>query len=155
MIRFAGGKPATEETTEAEQDDDPEEEIENEQDQKLAADRGYFVDVKTLAAALTSKSHSLTSLSDPLKVPTPKKDSDEHGGPLTPDYVRYALRDVQTTWECFNVLAQRFASFGLNATGLYELYREASLGKAYLRAMNVKPGATHRRNLPSISLARS
>ena len=37
-------------------------------------DRGYFVDVKTLAAALTSRSHSLASLSDLPKVPTPKEE---------------------------------------------------------------------------------
>ena len=71
-------------------------------------------------------------MSDPLKVATPKEESDEHGGTLTPDYVRYGLRDVQTTWECFDNLARRFATFGLNETGLHELYSEASLGKAYL-----------------------
>jgi hypothetical protein len=49
------------------------------------------------------------------------------------------LRDVQTTWECFDELAQRFATFGLEETGLYDLYSEASLGKAYLKTMNVKP----------------
>ena len=95
--------------------------------------------MKTLAAALTSKSHSLASLSELLKVPTPKEESDEHGGALTPDYVRYGLRDVQTTWECFDALAQRFATFGLSDTGLYDLYSEASLGKAYLRTMKIKP----------------
>lgn len=104
--------------------------------------------MKTLAAALTSKSHSLASLSDLLKVPTPKRESDDRGGPLTPDYVRYGLRDVQTTWECFEVLARRFASFGLHDTGLYELYSEASLGKAYLRAMGVKPWQQVQRRFP-------
>jgi hypothetical protein len=103
--------------------------------------------VKTLAAALTSRSHSLASLSELLKVPTPKKDSDEHGGALTPDYVRYGLRDVQTTWECFDALARRFATFGLHETGLYELYSEASLGKAYLRTMGLKPWQEVQRGL--------
>ena len=111
-------------------------------------DRGYFVDVKTLAAALTSKSHSLASLSDLLKVPTPKKESDEHGGPLTPDYVRYGLRDVQTTWECFDVLKRRFDGFGLRDTGLYDLYSEASLGKAYLRTMGIKQWQEVQRGFP-------
>jgi hypothetical protein len=41
---------------------------------------GYFVDVKTLAAALTSQSHSLESLSELLKVPTKKELSEEYGG---------------------------------------------------------------------------
>jgi hypothetical protein len=63
-------------------------------------------------------------------------------------YVRYGLRDVQTTWECFDHLARRFASFGLNETGLYELYSEASLGKAYLRAMGIKPWQEVQRGFP-------
>jgi hypothetical protein len=129
LIRFTGDRPAIELNVEEEQDDDPEDDVSDEADEKREPDRGYFVDVKTLAAALTSKSHSLASLSDLLKVPTPKTESDEHGGPLTPDYVRYGLRDVQTTWECFDTLAQRFATFGLNDTGLCDLYSEASLGK--------------------------
>jgi hypothetical protein len=148
LIRFTGDRPAIETTSEDEPDDDPEEDAPDETDQKRGPDRGYFVDMKTLAAALTSKSHSLASLSDLLKVPTPKVESDEHGGALTPDYVRYGLRDVQTTWECFNVLASRFASFGLRDTGLYELYSEASLGKAYLRTMGIKPWQEVQRGFP-------
>lgn len=88
---------------------------------------------------MTSRSHSLETLSALLKVPTPKIPSEEHGEALTPEYVRYALRDVQTTWECLDVLAQRFSTFGLADTGLYDLYSEASLGKAYLKTMNIKP----------------
>jgi hypothetical protein len=107
LIRFTGDRPAIETTSEDEPDDDPEGDALDETDQKRGPDRGYFVDMKTLAAALTSKSHSLASLSHLLKVTTPKEDSDEHGGPLTADYVRYGLRDVQTTWECFDVLVDR------------------------------------------------
>ena len=139
LIRFTGDRPVKELKEEQEQDDDPEDNIADETDEQAGPDRGYFVDVKTLAAALTSRSHSLASLSELLKVPTPKEESDEHGGALTPDYVRYGLRDVQTTWECFDALARRFATFKLNDTGLYDLYSEASLGKAYLRTMGVKP----------------
>jgi hypothetical protein len=135
MIRFTGARP---EEKKAEADDiDPD--APHEVEEKASPDRGYFVDVKTLAAALTSESHSLESLSELLKVPTPKEPSEEHGGPLTADYIRYGLRDVQTTWECFDALAQRFATFALEETDLYDLYSEASLGKAYLRQMNIKP----------------
>ena len=51
--------------------------------------------------------------------------------------MRYGLRDVQTTWECFDALAKRLASFGLDETGPYDLYSEASLGKAYLKTMKI------------------
>lgn len=102
-------------------------------------DRGYFVDVKTLAATLTSGSHSLASLCKLLKTPTQKQATEEHDAPLTPEYLSYAFDDVQVTWECFDTLAQRVASFDLPGTGLYDLFSEASLGKAYLKAMGVKP----------------
>jgi hypothetical protein len=148
LIRFTGDRPTTETAAEEESDDDLEDALPDEIEKKPGPDRGYFVDVKTLAAALTSKSHSLASLSDLLKVATPKKESDEHGGALTAEYVRYGLRDVQTTWECFDHLARRFASFGLHETGLYELYSEASLGKAYLRAMGIKPWQEVQRGFP-------
>jgi hypothetical protein len=133
LIRFAGEKPekAEDETEETDPDTPHESEV------PADPDRGYFVDLKTLAAALTGGSHSLASLSALLDVPTKKTESDEHGGPLTPDYVRYGLRDVQTTWECFDALAQRFATFGLNETGCYDLYSEASIGKAYLKTMKI------------------
>jgi hypothetical protein len=139
LIRFTGDRPVKELKEDQEQDDDPDDNVVDETEEEAGPDRGYFVDMKTLAAALTSKSHSLASLSALLKVPTPKEESDEHGRTLTPEYVRYGLRDVQTTWECFHALARRFATFKLNDTGLYDLYSEASLGKAYLRTMGVKP----------------
>ena len=47
------------------------------------------------------------------------------------------MRDVQATWECFEALAERFEALGLTDTGLYDLYSEASLGKAYLKTMNI------------------
>ena len=104
----------------------------DETEKKTGPDRGYFVDVKTLAAAPTSRSHSLASSSELLKVPTQKKESDEHGGALTPDYVRYGLRDVQTTWECFDHLARRFASFRLHETGLYGLKASQEVQRGFL-----------------------
>jgi hypothetical protein len=50
------------------------------------------VDVKTLAAALTSKSHSLESLSELLNVPTKKASSEDHGGPLTERHGNVSIR---------------------------------------------------------------
>lgn len=50
---------------------------------KRAPRRGAFVDVKTLAAALLSRSFSLASLSEFLGVAHKKQATEEHGGPLT------------------------------------------------------------------------
>jgi hypothetical protein len=73
--------------------------------QRVPVRRGTFVDVKTVAAALFSRSFSLASLADFLQTQSRKASTDEHGGPLTADYLDYAIRDVQTTWECFCVLS--------------------------------------------------
>jgi transcriptional regulator with XRE-family HTH domain len=102
--------------------------------------RGSFVDVKTLASALLSGSYSLLTLSrDVLKVEHPKLETDEHGGALTRDYVAYGRQDVQATWECYVALTERFNSYGLTTVEPKTLYSEASLGKAYLKQMGVKP----------------
>lgn len=101
--------------------------------------RGFFVDVKTLAAVHTSQSHSLASLGDFLQTEHRKLDTDDHGKPITPEYIAYALQDVQVTWECFIALKALYERHGLSMTALHHLYSEASLGKAYLKEMGVEP----------------
>ena len=70
--------------------------------------RGAFVDVKTLAAALTSRSFTLKGLADFLQTDHRKLSTDEHGGPLTEAYVAYAMQDVLVTWECYRLLLLKF-----------------------------------------------
>lgn len=105
---------------------------------KVHHNRGYFVDVKTLAAALTSRSFSLDSLCQFLKTPVQKLKTDEHGGPITPDYLEYARTDVQATWECLEELSKRYDAHGLE-TGVHRILSEASIGKAYLKQMQITP----------------
>jgi plasmid maintenance system antidote protein VapI len=101
--------------------------------------RGFFIDTKTLAAALTSQSHSLASLAQALGVAAQKHHTDEHGAALTPDYIDYAMQDTQTTWECYARLQSLYELHGLELTTSHNIHSEASLGKAYLRDMGVKP----------------
>ncbi len=115
--------------------------------------RGHFVDVRTVAAALFSRSFSLESLSEFLKVEHRKAASDEHGGPITGSYVAYAVRDVQATWECYAELAPRYEDLGLTDTPLAQIYSEASLGKAYLKAMTIKPWREVQPDVPPQLLA--
>ena len=105
----------------------------------VAPRTGSFVDVKTLAGGLLSGGWSLESLSKTLKITHPKIEADEHGGPLTTEYVGYCLNDVQATWECYEELSTRLKSYGLSTIEPKKLYSEASLGKAYLRQMAIKP----------------
>ncbi len=100
--------------------------------------RGTFVDVKTLAAALLSKSCSLASLCRELKIENSKQETDEHGGPLSVEYIGYARRDVQATWECYDALNAKFREYGLSVP-ISSILSEASIGKATLSEMQVKP----------------
>lgn len=104
----------------------------------VAPRTGSFVDVKTLAGGLLSGGWSLESLSETLKVAHPKIETDDHGAALTAEYVGYALNDVQATWECYEVLTERLATYGLSTIEPKTLYSEASLGKAYLREMGIR-----------------
>ena len=99
---------------------------------------GFFTDVKTLAASILSHSHSLESLCDALGVATLKKAIEEHGGPLTPEYLNYAREDVQATWECYAALIERYEQHALS-TPAHRIMSEASIGKAYLKEMGVDP----------------
>jgi hypothetical protein len=101
--------------------------------------RGSFVDVKTLAAGLLSGGWSLAALSEALQVAHPKVETEDHGGPITSEYVGYALHDAQATWECYEALAARLKGYGLSTIEPKTLYSEASLGKAYLRQMAIQP----------------
>jgi hypothetical protein len=101
--------------------------------------RGSFIDLKTIAAALYSRSFSLGSLAGFLQTPTRKAESGGHGKQLTADYVRYLLDDVQATWECYQSLRDKYAVHALEETPLGKVLSEASLGKAYLKHMGVRP----------------
>ncbi|MCR9077844.1 MAG: hypothetical protein NXH78_01985 [Hyphomonadaceae bacterium] len=100
--------------------------------------RGVFVDIRTLAAALLSRKHSLASLCEALGVATKKQETHEHGGPLTEQYIEYALTDVQATWECYDALNKKYQAFKL-ATPVQKILSEASLGKATLSEVGIKP----------------
>jgi hypothetical protein len=109
---------------------------------------GHFINVKTIARALTGSSHSLASLGDHLETEHRKLDADEHGGPLTPEYVRYGYIDVQVTWECYQDLAARYRSYALTGTPLTQIMSEAGIGKASLREMGIRPWRTVQPDFP-------
>jgi hypothetical protein len=104
---------------------------------KVSTYRGHFVDIKTAATALLSGRFSLESLARYLNTPTQKHKTDEHGT-LTPAYLDYARADVQVTWECYSELGRRYHEHALRRT-ISRLLSEASIGKAYLQEMGIKP----------------
>ena len=100
--------------------------------------RGFFLDLKTLAAALTSKSHSLDSLAKFLEVPS-KIPFQDFGRAIDAEFIGYAIADAQVTWRCYRELMRRFSEHRLTRALPHRIYSEASLGKAYLREMGIKP----------------
>ena len=99
---------------------------------------GFFVDCSTLASALFSDGFSLDSLCKQLGTVTQKAPDARHGEPLSVKYLDYACTDVQATWECCCALRREYLSHGV-ATPLHRVLSEASIGKAYLKAMGVRP----------------
>jgi hypothetical protein len=100
--------------------------------------RGYFVDVATVGSAMLGGRHRLADLATLLQTPTRKASVAQHGGKLTHDYIHYAIADTQVTWECYTALASRYAGYRLD-TPLHKIYSEASIGKAHLRQMRLRP----------------
>jgi hypothetical protein len=100
--------------------------------------RGYFLDVATLAGALFSKRFTLSRLAEHLETPNQKLEVDAHGEQITFDYLKYLDTDVLVTWECFERLRDRYELYGFS-TPLYRIFSEASIGKALLTEIGLKP----------------
>jgi len=105
-------------------------------DKKFKAYRGYFVDLKTFTFALTDKSHSLDSACKDFNVS--RKTHTEAHGKITKEYIDYNLNDVKITAELYESALQRYKMFNLNED-VNKLYSPASIGKAYLRKMGIRP----------------
>lgn len=104
---------------------------------RVPAHRGHFVDVKTLASALLSRRFTLQGLGAYLKTTTQKHETNEHGV-ITKAYLDYARADVQVTWECFCKLKAHYDEHRLTKNP-DRMLSEASIGKAYLQRMGIKP----------------
>lgn len=104
---------------------------------RVPAYRGHYVDIKTLAAALFSQRFSLQSLAAHLGTKTRKHETKDHGR-MTRAYLAYARADVQVTWECYCELMKRFREHGVSSNP-DRMLSEASIGKAYLQQMGIKP----------------
>lgn len=99
-----------------------------------------MLDVSTAASALMARGFTLATLCETLQTSTRKQASEEHGGALSETYLDYARADVQATWECAVALKERYARYGLSQP-LHRIYSEASLGKAMLGQLGVRPFA--------------
>jgi hypothetical protein len=109
--------------------------------------RGHFLDLRTLAFALTNESYSLERATQTFVDPDYEEPKVEHGL-ITPEYIDYNRQDVRATGELFvELLAEhRRHPIALSPT---KAYSPASIGKAYLRAMGVRPRLQTQPDFPS------
>jgi hypothetical protein len=107
---------------------------------------GFFLDLRTLAAALTSKSFSLARLAKHLGVAS-KGEFTDFGRVIDPEYVEYAVQDTEVTWQCYEALMAQYQRHQL-PTPATKIFSEAGLGKAYLNAMNIRPWRTVQPDFP-------
>lgn len=93
--------------------------------------------MRTLAFALTNKSHSLESLCKALGAPAELAKSEYVSGPLSPAKIKYCRRDVAATVWCLNALRKEFDLHSDLSLHPDKAYSPVSLAKAYLRDMGL------------------
>lgn len=99
--------------------------------------RGHFLDLRTLAFALTDRGYSLDSARQAFGVENGKMKIEEHGI-LSASYIEYNRRDVQATAELAFKLLEEYDRHPI-ALQETKAYSPASIGKAYLRGMGIRP----------------
>jgi len=112
--------------------------------------RGHFLDLRTLAFALTDRGHTLESACEAFAVEHPKK-STSHHGTVTPDYIDYNRRDVLATWELAVKMLEEYDRHPI-ALPVTQAFSPASIGKSYLRAMGIPPVLERQPDFPTAFL---
>jgi hypothetical protein len=98
--------------------------------------RGHFLDLRTLAFALTNRSHSLASACATFGVEQGKQAIEQHGV-ITPEYINYNRQDVRATASLFEKLIAEYRRHPI-ALRPTKAYSPAAIAKAYLKAMGIR-----------------
>lgn len=99
--------------------------------------RGHFLDLRTLAFALTDRGYTLEQACEAFGVEHKKQYVPRHGI-VTPEYIDYNRRDVLTTSELAIKLLEEYAHHPITLQAT-KAYSPASIGKAYLHTMGIDP----------------
>jgi hypothetical protein len=112
--------------------------------------RGHFLDLRTLAFAVTDKGYTLETACEAFGVEHGKQRAARHGE-ITVEYIDYNRRDVLATSELAIKLLEEYHKhpIALQAT---KAYSPASIGKAYLRAMGIQPILERQPDFPKACL---
>jgi len=99
--------------------------------------RGHFLDLRTLAFALTDRGYTLGQACEDFGVEHGKQTVKRHGV-VTKKYVDYNRRDVLATSELADKLLEEYDKHPIDLQAT-KAYSPAAIGKAYLRAMGIQP----------------
>ena len=109
--------------------------------------RGHFLDLRTLAFALTDQAYTLASACEAFQVEHPKKSASEHGKVST-QYIDYNRRDVLATAELAEKLLEEYDKHPISLQ-VTKAFSPASIGKGYLRDMGVEPVLRRQPDFPA------
>lgn len=107
---------------------------------------GHFLDLRTLAFALTDRGHSLESACKAFGVEHGKQTVSRHGA-VTDEYIDYNRRDVLATYELAEKLIEEYDKHPIDLPETL-VYSPATIGKGYLRAMGIAPILERQQNFP-------
>ena len=112
--------------------------------------RGHFLDLRTLAFALTDRGYSLASACEAFGVEHGKLEVHTHGV-VTEEYIEYCRRDVLATAELHFKLKAEYDRHPIELQAT-KAYSPASIGKGYLRAMGVRPVLQRQPDFPPVAI---
>jgi hypothetical protein len=112
--------------------------------------RGHFLDLRTLAFALTDQSYSLESACKAFSATHGKQATNRHGS-VTARYIDYNLGDIRATYGLALKLLEEYRKHPI-ALQVTKAYSPASIGKAYLRAMGIRPILERQTDFPKAYL---
>jgi hypothetical protein len=99
--------------------------------------RGHFLDLRTLAFALTDRGYTLAGACEAFGVEHGKQIIKRHGI-VTKKYIDYNRRDVLATSELAAKLLEEYDKHPIDLQAT-KAYSPASIGKSYLQAMGIPP----------------
>ena len=112
--------------------------------------RGHFLDLRTLAFALTDRGYTLYDACEDFGVEHPKIRVERHGE-VTEKYIDYNRRDVLATAELAAKLLEEYDRHPISLQ-VTRAYSPASIGKAYLREMGISAILERQRKFPKTYL---
>jgi hypothetical protein len=109
--------------------------------------KGYFIDCKTLAVAITDEKHmKLEIAAERFNKIYKKLQTNEHGR-ITQDYLQYNFTDTLATGELFMNLLVELNKYGVGIDAI-DVFSPASIGKACLKSLGIMPHS-HYNSMPA------